>query len=81
METKIQKWGNSQGLRFPTSILKEADMRIGETVELKVRNGNIVIRSVSIKKKYKLEDLLSKLPENYRSSEIKWGKPSGREDW
>ncbi|HBG62259.1 MAG: transcriptional regulator/antitoxin, MazE [Omnitrophica WOR_2 bacterium GWF2_38_59] len=81
METKIQKWGNSQGLRFPTAILKEADMRIGETVELKVRNGNIVIRPVRLRKKYKLEDLLARLPENYKLSEVEWGKASGREEW
>lgn len=77
----MQKWGNSQGLRVPISILKEADMKIGETVEVKVRNGNIIISPVKPKKVYKLKDLLSKMPDKYKPSEIGWGKPLGKEEW
>jgi hypothetical protein len=36
MQTRIQKWGNSLGLRIPRSIAAEAQMREGATVDLSV---------------------------------------------
>ena len=43
MESKIQKWGNSQGLRLPKPLLEAAHFLVGETVELSLEAGQIVI--------------------------------------
>ncbi|MCX6581011.1 MAG: hypothetical protein NT166_12605 [Candidatus Aminicenantes bacterium] len=34
MVTKIQKWGNSQGLRFSSQVMKNAHISIGDEIDL-----------------------------------------------
>ncbi len=82
MITKVQKWGNSQGLRFPKEILKKVHIAIGDEVDISVKHGKIVIGSAArIRGKYKLEDLITKMPPKYKPREEGWGKPTGREVW
>ena len=82
MITKIQKWGNSQGVRFPKTILRKAHVSIGDNVDISIHNGDIVVKPVTVNRgKYKLKTLLSKMPKNYRLKEINWGKPDGGEVW
>ena len=33
------------------------------------------------KNKYNIKELVSKMPENYKSKELDWGKPLGKEEW
>src|SRR5205823_2099628 len=42
--TQIAKWGNSLGLRLPKSVALEAQVDAGDTVDVSVKNGAIVIR-------------------------------------
>ena len=42
--THIAKWGNSLGLRLPKSVALEAQIDEGDTVDVSVKNGAIVIR-------------------------------------
>jgi len=82
MITKVQKWGNSQGLRFPKEILKKARVSIGDEVDISVKHGKIMIESAAqIRGKYKLEELIAKMPSKYNPQEEDWGKPTGREVW
>jgi antitoxin MazE len=82
MVTKIQKWGNSQGLRLARQMLEEAHLAVGDEVEVTARDGLIVIAPVRrIRGKQSLEDLVSRIPRNYDSKETDWGKPVGREVW
>ena len=32
METKVQKWGNSSGIRIPSSILKSLNIRVSHSM-------------------------------------------------
>ncbi|MEK7148768.1 MAG: AbrB/MazE/SpoVT family DNA-binding domain-containing protein [Patescibacteria group bacterium] len=43
MTTKIQKWGNSLGLRIPKEILRELGWREGTEVSFSIQGGNLVI--------------------------------------
>ena len=82
MITKIQKWGNSQGLRFPKEILKKVHISIGDKVDISVKHDEIVIKpATQIRGKYKLKDLVAKMPEKYKPREEDWGKPAGKEIW
>jgi antitoxin MazE len=82
MVAKVQKWGNSQGLRFPRDVLRKAFIAVGEEVDISVRRGEIVVKpSVRTRGKYLLKDLVAEMPARYRSSEVKWGKSVGRESW
>lgn len=82
MVTKVQKWGNSQGLRLSKQMLEEARISIGDDVDVSARDGVIVITPIRrIRGKQSLEDLVSRIPENYEIEEIDWGRPVGREAW
>ena len=80
--TKIQKWGNSQGLRLARQVLEDAHLSVGDEVDVATREGMIVIASVRrIRGKQSLQELVSRIPEDYKPEETDWGKPAGREVW
>jgi antitoxin MazE len=82
MVTKVQKWGNSQGVRVPLRLLEEARLDVGDEVDVIVQDGKIVISpSQRVRGRYRLEDLLAQMPEDYEPAEEDWGAPVGREDW
>ncbi len=35
MKTKIMKWGNSHGIRIPSSIMKSKNISVNEELELR----------------------------------------------
>lgn len=82
MITKLQKWGNSQGLRISMDLLKEAHLNIGDEVEVKVRDEKIIIETLhKVRGKYDIRKLVKKIPIGYKSKETEWGKPMGKEAW
>lgn len=82
MVTKIQKWGNSQGLRLARQILEDARISVGDDVEVAVREGMIVIVPARrIRGRQSLQELVSRIPKNYKTEETDWGKPVGNEVW
>ena len=82
MVTKIQRWGNSQGLRLARQVLDDARMAVGDDVDVAARDGMIVIVPVRrIRGKQSLQELVSRIPKNYKPKEADWGRPVGREVW
>jgi antitoxin MazE len=82
MVTKIQKWGNSQGLRLPKQVLEDAHISVGDDVDVAARDGLIVIASARrARGKQSLQELVSRIPKDYKGEETDWGKPIGREVW
>ena len=82
MLTKLQKWGNSQGVRFTKAILDEAQIRVGDQVNVSVRKGRIIVEPVrTVRGEYDLKDLVSKIPKDYRAEEPDWGPSVGKETW
>lgn len=82
MVTRIQKWGNSQGLRIPREVLKEARVAVGDEVDVAADDGAILIRPVRrVRGRHKLQDLLARIPKDYRAEGIDWGGPRGKERW
>jgi antitoxin MazE len=82
MVTKIQRWGNSQGLRLTRQLLEEACISVGDEVDVAARDGMIVIAPVRrIRGKQSLQELVSRIPKNYEPEETDWGKPVGGEVW
>jgi antitoxin MazE len=77
--TQIAKWGNSLGLRLPKSVALEAQVDEGDTVDVSVKNGAIVIRPS--RPTYSLEQLVAKITPRNRHNESDWGKPVGDEAW
>lgn len=82
MVTKIQKWGNSQGLRLARQVLEDACIAVGDDVDVAVRDGIIVIAPVRrVRGRLSLQELVSRIPEDYKPGETDWGKPLGKEVW
>ncbi|OPY78954.1 MAG: Antitoxin MazE [Syntrophorhabdus sp. PtaU1.Bin058] len=82
MVTRIQKWGNSQGLRLARQVLEDARISVGDEVDVTTRDGIIVIAPARhVRSKQSLEKLVSGIPRNYKPKEVDWGKPVGREVW
>ena len=82
MLTKVQKWGNSQGLRLTKDVLEDAHIQVGDEVDVVVKNGAIVVAPARrIRGKYQLKDLVSRIPAGYEPKEVDWGEPVGREAW
>jgi antitoxin MazE len=80
MVTRIQKWGNSQGLRITRQMLEDAHISVGDEVDVAVRDGLIMIAPVRpVRGKHSLKELVSSIPKNYRTEELDWGDPVGRE--
>ena len=44
----LQKWGNSLAVRIPQSLAGQIDVAEGSAILLIVRDGELVIREVSI---------------------------------
>ena len=82
MQAIIQKWGNSQGIRINKEILEQSNLSIGERVKITARKGQVIIKSAPRpEKKYKLEELLERIPKDYKAEEEDFGKPEGKETW
>ena len=77
--TRIARWGNSLGLRLPKIVALEARIGEGDTVEVSIKDGAIVVRAA--RPAYSLDELVAKISPRNRHGETGWGKPSGRELW
>jgi antitoxin MazE len=82
MVTRIRKWGNSQGLRLARQVLEDAHISVGDEVDVTTRDGMIVIAPARrIRGKQSLQELVSRIPKDYKTEEVDWGEPVGREVW
>jgi antitoxin MazE len=82
MLTKIQKWGKSQGLRLSKALLADADMDVGDSVDLAVHKGALVIRPVRrLRGGHSLRDLVRRVSRTDERVDVDWGAPVGREVW
>lgn len=82
MLSKIQKWGNSQGLRLPKNLLADAQLGVGDEVDINIKEGIMIITPTKrIRGKYNLKDLVRRIPEDSQTREMDWGKPVGKEVW
>jgi antitoxin MazE len=77
METVVQKWGNSLGIRIPAVYVKEFNLQKGCSVEITEEDGKIVIYPP----RRGLEELLSQVTDETLHEEIDYGSPVGKEEW
>lgn len=82
MITRIQKWGNSQGLRLSKELLSDAEIDVGDAVNVAVRDGALVVTPVRrVRGGHDLSELVKRIPKDYEPEEVDWGPPVGREVW
>ena len=83
MMTTIQKWGNSQGVRLPKTILDVLSLQENDPVEITTDTNSIVIKKATRKRRAKmsLEERFKNYKGNYECAEWDTGKPVGKEVW
>jgi antitoxin MazE len=79
VKAQLVKWGNSQAVRLPKSILEAAQLTEGDQLEITVENGQIVLEPETARPT--LESLVSKITPQNRHREQDWGRPAGNEVW
>lgn len=78
MSVKIQKWGNSLGVRIPKTVIEKVNLSENSEVEIESKDGTIVI--IPAKKEYSLDSLLEQITKNNLHSEEDF-KTEGNEVW
>jgi antitoxin MazE len=78
--TKIQRWGNSQGLRVPKEVLAAANLEIGDAVDVRAVDGTLVVTPLRrVRGRLSLADLVAAMPRDAASTEVPWGASEGDE--
>jgi antitoxin MazE len=78
METIVQKWGNSLGIRIPSVLVKEHKLRNGIKVEI-FDDGEKI--SIKPQKGYTLDELVDGINKKNVHKGIETGDPVGNEEW
>jgi len=78
MVTKVQKWGNSLGVRLARQVVEDAHLAVGDTVDVAVQDGIIVVAPAR-RRQVNLKNLVRRIPAGYRPEEFGWGKAVGKE--
>lgn len=73
----IQKWGNSQGIRIPKSVLAAAQLRENDNVEIIATQEAITLRKMRPRRS--LDDLFAGYHGDYQPVEFDSGADVGRE--
>ena len=80
MTTAIQRWGNSQGICLPTTLLEALNWSLGEKINI-VRQDNRLIIEPLAPSPTTIQELFAGYDGEYEPQEIDWGCPVGREVW
>lgn len=85
MQSTIQKWGNSQGIRLPKHVLEAAGIEVSTgdpiEVELSVEENRITITKAVSRSRRGIAELFSGYDGKYEVVDVDWGSPVGKEIW
>lgn len=80
MEARIQKWGNSCGIRIPSSILKSLNIKANDILNIEQQEDKIII-SIPKKKKISLSDKFKEYHGKNLAKDFSWDESVGKEIW
>lgn len=80
MEARIKKWGNSSGIRIPSSILKSLNIKTNDILNIEQKDDKIII-SIPKKKKISLSDRFKEYKGKNLAKEFSWDESVGKEIW
>jgi antitoxin MazE len=84
MTTTIQKWGNSNAVRLPKTIMDALFLKENDPIEIIANDDHIILKKTTRKRRAKksLEERFANYTGDYQCEEYDWGKPVGNEfDW
>ncbi|MCI5882638.1 MAG: AbrB/MazE/SpoVT family DNA-binding domain-containing protein [Clostridiales bacterium] len=80
MQTQVKEWGNSQGIRLPKEVLRNAGIALNEVLDVTVADGVITLAK-SFRHKTLEERAAEFGGKMVLDGEYDWGEPVGREVW
>lgn len=81
MVLTINKWGNSQGIRFPKDLLEKLHAKVGSSLNVEFEDGKLIIEPIENPQKYDIHELVKSINPEDTPKEASWGKPEGKEVW
>jgi antitoxin MazE len=80
VKMRVQKWGNSLGIRIPKALAQEVGISADSEVKILARDGKILISPIK-QRSPSLRQLLSKVTPANLHSELDVGRAVGKEAW
>ena len=80
---RVNKWGNSLGIRFPNEFVDAVGIREKTLVEIVVDGEKLIIGKIKDDNpRVTIQELFEKYPADFiNDEEIDWGNPVGGEVW
>ena len=78
VQTRVQKWGNSLGVRIPRGLAEEIGLGAGTEVSLSAKDGELVLKP-SFPARLSLDDLLAEVSEANLHASTDTGSAVGAE--
>jgi len=78
MQTWVQKWGNSLGVRIPRSLAEQIGLGAGSAVSLSAKDGALVVKP-ALPTRLSLDELLAEVSDSNLHSSVESGSAVGAE--
>ena len=78
--SKIQKWGNSQGIRIPKKMLETLDLKVNDSISIEEGENCLKIKKVE-EKLSNIEKLFLNYEGEYEKIDLDWDNVVGKEIW
>lgn len=80
MVTKLQKWGNSYGVRLPKKYISKLDLEEQSEFDIRAKDNQLIL-TLKKRKEESLDDLVSKINKDNIHTPTDWGEDVGAEGW
>jgi antitoxin MazE len=81
MRARVQRWGNSLALRIPQAFGRELNLRPESSVEMTVDSGRLILVPIEDSSVPTLSELLDRVSDENKHTEVETGQPVGNEAW
>ena len=78
MQTRVQKWGNSLGVRIPRSLAEQIGLGAFSAVSLSAKDGELVVKP-ALPTRLSLDELLAEVSDSNLHSSVETGSAVGAE--
>lgn len=81
MELVVKKWGNSLGIRLPTTIKKAFDIEENSKLLVSLTPEGFLMKKAPSLPAYSLDSLLKGINDENQHKDFDEGAPTGKEIW
>ena len=78
--SKIQKWGNSQGIRIPKKMLETLNLKVNDSISIEEEEDCLKIKKIETELS-NIEKLFLNYDGEYEKIDLGWDNEVGKEIW